>query len=244
MRKITIIGLLLTTFSLQSCLNIIEKLRINRDGSGTYSLVYDMSSMMNGMMREMVLESLQEEEDSPFANAKVDGKIELDTIIDIKDAPMTADLDGEMPAIMRKVKVRLNMSETQNLFTTTMTLDFDDIKEVKKFQEAMTDMGDSEEGGGLGGMTPMMGLFQLKGGTLQRGKAKMDADTMNDENAEMMKMMMSGATYKTIYEFPRKIKSFSIAGAEKMNKKTLSATYSLIDLMEGKVDMSGEIKFK
>lgn len=244
MRKLTFVVLLLTAFSLQSCLNIVEKLSLNRDGSGTYAITYDMSAMMTGMMREMMLESLQEDEDSPFANAKVDGKIELDTLLNLEDAPMTADVEGEMPAIMRKAKMRMNISETQNLFEATMTLDFDDIGDVEEFQAAMNKMGDSGDSGGFGGMTPMAGLFKLDGRTLMRGKSKAEPEAMDDENAEMMKMMMSGATYKTIYEFPRKVKSFDIDGAEKTNKKTLTATYSLIDVMEGKADMSGKIKFK
>ncbi|HKK75235.1 MAG TPA: hypothetical protein VJ953_09195 [Saprospiraceae bacterium] len=244
MRKLTFVVLLLTAFSLQSCLNIVEKLSLNRDGSGTYAITYDMSAMMTGMMREMMLESLQEDEDSPFANAKVDGKIELDTLLNLEDAPMTADVEGEMPPIMRKAKMRMNISETQNLFEATMTLDFDDIGDVEEFQAAMAKMGDDGDSGGFGGMAPMTGLFKLDGRTLMRGESKAEPEAMDDENAEMMKMMMSEATYKTIYEFPRKVKSFDIDGAEKTNKKTLTATYSLIDVMEGKVDMSGKIKFK
>lgn len=246
MRKITFIVLLLAAFSLQSCLNIVEKLSLNRNGSGIYSITYDMSSMMSGMMREMMLESLQEDEDSPFANAKVDGKIELDTLIDIKDAPMTAGVEGEMPAIMQKVKVRLQMSEIQNVFNTTMTLDFEDISDVKKFQDAMAEMSGNGNGGGLGSMTPVSGLFRLKGRTLLREKAVIDATAseVEDENAEMMKMMMADATYKTVYEFPRKVKSFAITGAEKVDKKTLSATYSLLDVIEGQVDLSGTVNFK
>jgi hypothetical protein len=246
MKKLTFLVLIVAAFSLQSCLNIVEKLSLNRNGSGTYAITYDMSAMMSGMMREMMLESLQEDEDSPFANAKVDGKIELDTLLDLKDAPMTADIEGDMPPIMRKAKMRLQMSETQSLFTTTMTFDFDDIKEVKEFQKAMVELGESGESGGLGGMTPMPGLFSINGGTLVRSNSDDNAlaDSMDDENAEMMKMMMSGATYKTIYEFPRKVKSFDIDGAEKVDKKTLTATYSLLEVMDGKVDMSGKIKFK
>lgn len=245
MRKISFLVLILATFSLQSCLNVVEKLSLNRNGTGVYSITYDMSSMMSGMMREMILESLQEEgEDNPFANAKVDGKIELDTLIDMKDAPMSADFEGELPAIMRKVKMEMKMSETQSLFTTTMVLSFDKVSEINDFYNAMSEMGD-EGGAGLTGMLPMNGLFKLSGKTLIRKKMSVgDAAAMDDENLEMMKMMMTDATYKTIYEFPKKVKGFTVADAEKVDKKTITATYSLLDIMEGKVDMSGKINFK
>lgn len=244
MRKITFLVLILASFSLQSCLNIIEKLTLNRNGSGTYELTYDMSSMMTGMMRDMILQNMEEEggEDNPFANAKVDGKIELDTLIDMKDAPMTDGIDvDDMPEIMRKVKMRLKMSETQSLFTTTLTLAFNNVSEINEFYDAMSEMGDN--GGGMTGLMPLNGLFKIDGNTLVRGKMTV-GEQADDENMEMMKMMMSGATYKTIYEFPKKVKGFTVANGEKTDKKTITATYDLLDIMEGKVDMAGKISFK
>lgn len=242
MKQTRIVLLLLGVFSLQSCLNIVEKLSLNRNGSGTYSITYDMSSMMSGMMRDMILESMEGEEDSPFANAKIDGKIELDTLIDMSSGPLMMEAEGELPAVMQKVKLRLRMSEALSLFTTTMTLDFTDISEVAEFQAAMSEMGES--GGGLGGISPVTGLLTISRGTLMRAKSNLAPEDMDSENIEMAKMMMSGATYKVVYEFPRKVKSFDMQGARLVDKKTLEANYSMLDIMEGKVDMSGKIKFK
>ena len=63
MRKVSLLLIVISAFSLQSCLNVVEILRLNKNGSGNYQLEFDMSGLFNNpMMKEMFLQSMQEQE--------------------------------------------------------------------------------------------------------------------------------------------------------------------------------------
>lgn len=244
MRKLNFLILVLAVFSLQSCFDVVEKMNIKKNGTGTYALSYDFSSLLsNPMMKEMLKESLQSE-DGPFADMMVNGSIEMDTLINLKDSPLATEMDGDMPEVMKKAKMAMNLSETQGVFKMVLSLDFDKVAEIADFYQALQEAGDDQQG--FGAMMPANGLFQLKGKTLTR--EPMDLSTANEamgdeESMGMMKMMMSGATYTTIYEFPKKVKSTSIPDAE-VGKKTVKVTRDFLDIMEGKGNLAGKIKFK
>jgi hypothetical protein len=247
MRKRNVLILLLAVFSLQSCFDVIEKMTVNKNGTGIYELTYDLSSIMaNGMMKEMLKESLSGEgEDNPFAGSMVNGSIEMDTLIALKDSPLASELKGEMPDVLEKVKMHMKMSESQGVFKTIMTLNFDQVSEIADFYTALQKT--SEDGGqGLSGIMPMKGLFELNGKTLVRKPMDMAAikkDMGDEDSMAMMRMMMADATYTTIYEFPKKVKSTNIKNAE-VGKKTVKVSIDFLEIMDGNADMSGKIKFK
>ena len=59
MRKLTMLLLGLSLMSLTSCIDMLEELYLNKDGSGTYNITFDMSGlfsdpMMKGMLEEMI----------------------------------------------------------------------------------------------------------------------------------------------------------------------------------------------
>ncbi|GAB5550745.1 MAG: hypothetical protein Sapg2KO_03360 [Saprospiraceae bacterium] len=244
MRKLNLLILLLAVFSLQSCFDVVEKMNVKKDGSGTYALSYDFSSILsNPMMKEMVKESLQSE-DGPFADMMVDGSIEMDTLINLKDSPLATEMDGDMPEVMKKAKMAMNLSETQGVFKMVLSLDFDKVADIADFYKALQDAGDDQQG--FSAIMPSNGLFELQGKTLTRRPVDLSKanDAMgDDESMGMMKMMMSGATYTTLYEFPKKVKSTTIPDAE-VGKKTVKVTRDFISLMEGKGNLAGKIKFK
>lgn len=247
MRKLNILVLLLAVFSLQSCFDVIEKMTVNKNGSGIYELTYDLSSIMsNGMMKEMLKESLNGEgEDNPFAGSMVNGSIEMDTLISIKDSPLASEMGADMPAVLDKVKMKMNMSESQGVFKTVMTLNFDQVSEIADFYKALEKT--SENGGqGFGGIMPMKGLFELNGKTLVRKPMDMNPikkDMGDEDSMAMMRMMMAGATYTSIYEFPKKVKSTNIKDAE-VGKKTVTVSRDFLEILDGKASMDGKIKFK
>ena len=63
-----------------------------------------------------------------------------------------------------------------------------------------------------------------------------------EEGMEMMKMMMGGAKYTSIYHLPKKPKKIDFPGA-KVDGKTVTLSHSYLDLIEGKVKMGGSIKY-
>lgn len=244
MRKLNLLILLLAVFSLQSCFDVVEKMSVNKNGSGKYELTYDLGSMMsNGMMKEMLKESLQSEE-GPFANMMVGGSVEMDTVINLKDSPLAAEMDGEMPKVLEKAQMAMQLSETQGTFKMILSLDFDKVAEIAEFYKALQETGDEQQG--FGAMMPSNGLFQLQGKTLTR--QPMDLSAVNqsmgdDESMGMMKMMMAGASYTTVYEFPKKVKSTTIPDAE-VGKKSVTVTRNFLDILDGKGNLAGKIKFK
>lgn len=244
MRKFNLLVLLLALFSLQSCFDVVENMKVNKNGSGTYELTYDLSSVMaNGMMKEMLKESMQSEE-GPFANMMVDGAVEMDTVIQLKDSPLAEEMEGDVPEVMKKAKMAMNMSESQGVFKIVLSLDFDKVAEIADFYKLLQETGEDQQG--FGAMMPSNGLFQLNGKTLTRQAMDVSAASEamgDDESMAMMKMMMAGATYTTIYEFPKKVKSTTIPDAE-VGKKTVTVTRDFLKIMEGKGDLAGKIKFK
>ena len=244
MRKLNILILVLAVFSLQSCFDVVEKISINKNGSGAYQLSYDFSSMMsNGMMKEMMKQSM-ESEDGPLGDMMVNGSIEVDTVINFSDSPMAADMGADMPEVMKKAKMTMSMSEAQGVFKMVMSLDFDKVSDIAEFHKALQGAGDAQQG--FGSIMPATGLFELNKNTLIRKPIDMAAANQameGNEEMAMMKMMMTGATYKTIYEFPKKVKSTSIKEAE-VGKKTVTVTRDFLEILEGKGDLAGKIKFK
>lgn len=244
MKKLNILILVLAVFTLQSCFDVVEKVTMNKNGSGAYELSYDFSSMMgNGMMKDMLKQSMESEE-GPMGNMMVDGSIEVDTVISLQDSPMMEEIDSDMSEVMKKAKMAMRMSEAQGVFKMVMSLDFDQVSEIAEFHKALQSSGDGQQG--LGTIMPATGLFELNGKTLTRkaidlssAKAMMEGN----EEMEMMKMMMTGATYTTVYEFPKKVKSTSMKDAE-VGKKTVTVTRDFLNILEGKGNLAGKIKFK
>ena len=245
MRKISLLLILISAISLQSCLDVVEILTLKKNGSGTYQLEFDMSGLVNNpMMKEMFMQSLEKEE--AFADAFKNGGIELDTLIDMKDGPMAANTNKEMPAIMKKVKMRMQMSDSQGIFKSTMSLNFDDTDEIAEFYKALEESGGEGAGPGLNGMVPSNGLFEFKKRTITRknvqNKALAEADGEAGEMMEMMKMMMGSAKFTSIYNLPKKPKKVDFANA-KVDGKTVTVTHSYLDIMDGKANLGGSIKY-
>ena len=85
MRKVTFLVLILSVFTFQSCLDVLEEISLNKDGSGTYQLTFDMAGILsNGMMKEMLKESMENEDGGGLFG----GGMEVDTLIAFKDSPM------------------------------------------------------------------------------------------------------------------------------------------------------------
>ena len=71
------------------------------------------------------------------------------------------------------------------------------------------------------------------------------AEMLEEDGGEMVKMMLSGAEYITIYNLPGEVKKVSHDDAKVSNDgKTVTISADLLDQMEGKADLSTTIKFK
>ena len=102
------------------------------------------------------------------------------------------------------------------------------------------DQGNGMMGGGLSGMMPGGALFELGKKSLKRLPTPKPDELMDGEEMDMAKMFLSTAEYKTIYHFPGRVKKTTIPGAQ-IDGNTVTVVTSLVEVMEGKADVAGEM---
>lgn len=233
-----------------SCISIIEELTLNKDGSGTYTYTIDMTALMESGALE---QARQMSEEMP------ENELEIDTAVgayDMMESQGTLE-DMDKPEFWKKVKMVSKISESKKIGEISFILDFEDMSEVDYFSANMSKLLENDE---TAGMLSSMGLAGSTGAnplsykkswfsnTITRNKQEGSSDMANmldEEGGEMVKMMLSGAEYTTIYNLPGKVKSVSNDDA-KISKdgKTVTIKADLLDQMEGEADLSTSIKFK
>lgn len=244
--------ILIAMFSMTSCLDIVEELSLKKNGTGKYVLTMDMSSLMKEGMKDM-LKGMAEQEGE--ADAFADMPSELDTILYFADAPDSVKTKFTHPEILKKIAFRTQISEANELMKMTFSIDFDQIKEVDYFLADLDKIQGDDTGGmpglgGGGGLFPSAegteGLFKLikrKRKLTRFSPPKAEDLEMESEELQMMKMFFSEASYTTIYNLPGKVKKTSIPNATVDGKK-LTLITPLMDILEGKADLGGDICFK
>lgn len=252
---------LLIMVSASGCFNIIEKLQLNKDGSGEWELTIDMSGMMSfmSMMAEEGYDSEGQSENE---------------VIKLRDLPDSLMAKLEYPEISKNGSVSFTADTEKEIMEMGWKLSFNSVSDIPKFmadseiaQDAMEggsfleDMTaddeeeyddeyeeEEDEGGFFGGDTEPY-LF-WKSGELSRVPSEsmnfsymMGEEDGDDESMEMMKMFFSDATYTVEYTLPGKIMkvsdpSYTVKG------KVVSKDLDFLDMIEGKEDGSINIKYK
>ncbi|MFK7949434.1 MAG: hypothetical protein AB8G11_17715 [Saprospiraceae bacterium] len=250
MKKILTMVVVTISILATSCISIIEELTLNKDGSGTYAYTIDMTALMEsgalGQARQM-------------SDEMPEDALEIDTIMGaysmLKEQGSLDDMDK--PEFWKKVKLVSKISESKKVGEISFILDFDEMSEVDYFTKNLSKLLESDE---TAGMLSSMGLtgsmtsnpFSYKKGwfsrTVSRKKQENNGDMagmLEEEGGEMVKMMLSGAEYITIYNLPGKVKSVSNDEANiSKDGKTVTIKAGLLDQMEGEADLATSIKFK
>ncbi len=244
MRKVTILLLGFCLMSLTSCIDMLEELYLNKDGSGTYSITFDMSGLFSDpMMKGMMEELLQGEDGLSFDH---DLSQVMDTMIMFSDMSKEGLQKMEKPEFWKKVSMRIVMNEGEKAFRSEVKLNFTSLDDIDYFYKNLDKLGANEAGGGMGSMAsflPTRGLFKLNKRNLQRLPAPKVDSSLNGEEMDMAKMFFSAASYKTTYHLPGRVARTTIPGAV-VDGKTITITNSFLDIMEGKAKLDGEIKYK
>jgi hypothetical protein len=245
MRKLIMLFLGLSLFSLTSCIDMLEELHLNKDGSGTYNITFDMSGLFSDPMMKGMLEEMMQNQDG--LNLEGGLSQEMDTLIRFADLPASELQKLDRPEFWKQVSMRMVMSERQKAFKTELKLDFSSLDDIDYFYKNLDKIGQNNGGGAMGGgMTeflPSGGLFKLSKRNLQRLPAPKPSNSMNEEEMSMAKMFFSAATYKTVYHLPGRVAKTNIPGAE-VTGNTVTINNSFLDIMEGRTKLEGEIKFK
>lgn len=169
-------------FTSTSCIDIVEEMFLNKDGSGKYMMRMDMSGMismikMMSSMEDFGEESGEESEEGEASEENVfdnllTSKEAVDSTMYLKDAaPELLAQFKDNPGFAKKVNIRMNADSDEGVFHIDFNLDFDNMDDIdyffKNFDKIAAMMGDDEEGGEmdmLGGMgggadSPLSGIM-------------------------------------------------------------------------------------
>ena len=236
---------LLATFLFTGCIDIVEELYLNADGSGTYTITTDMSAFMSQEMKDLMDAG---EEEGNGEEQEEEPPIEIDSVLMLKDMNPDAFAALERPEVFKKASMHLIMSDSKEKMILSYQLDFDNIDDINYFRQNLSAFSDDGEmGAASGGMLPSVDatLFSMKGKkTLIRHAAENSGqEELSEEDLSMMEMMFSDGTYKTIYHFPGKVKSTTIPDAQ-IEGNTLTVETPVLDVMKGEAKLDGSVKFK
>ena len=237
MTKNIFLLLVASSFLLTSCIETLEEIYLNKDGSGKYNVTFDMSEFFsNPMMKSLIEEAAKEEgEEGGFDLG------ETDTLIHLGES-------GMAEGVMKNAIMRMTMSDSLGKFMINMSFPFENVGQIDEFFQQLSEQGAGPDAGMMGGMSNMLtpgGKFVFKKKRLTRLKAdKSGADDLfAGEDGEFVKMFFSGGSHTTVYHLPGKVKKTTIEGAE-VDGNTVTVERPLMDLMEGKAGLEGEIRFK
>lgn len=241
MNKFSFLIVFALSFFLTGCLDVMEEIHLNRDGSGKYAVTIDMSKLFSDdFMKEMIKSSLQEEGGLNIGDG---GFPEMDTVIYFKNLP--EEQKGDRPEFWDKVRSNIVMSDEKGQFQTVILLDFDSPEDIAYLFANLDAIG---EGGGqlasptVGGVLPTGVMYSVAKNVLTRKSGKAESETEGEE-MEMMKMFLGEATYKTVYHLPGKVVKANIPGA-KVDNNTVTVEADLLDIWEGNATLDGAIKYK
>jgi hypothetical protein len=213
-------------FVSSSCLEVTTETTIEKDGSGDQIITMDMSKMI-AQMGAMMFEG---EEPTPelfkekMGAEMLEGRDSMRQAVDAIDGLSNFDmkLDG---------------------YSLVMSMSFDDVEDLKKFDNKQTQMG-----------SPGNNLNLVQNGkksTLSWTSSMDDVkeamgEEYNEEMLGMMRGMFEGMNVTSIYHFPGKVKKVSNKDIMKVSKdkKTVIYQVPMLDFLDGKLPENNSITFK
>jgi hypothetical protein len=222
-----------------SCIDIIEDMILNKDGSGKYSITIDMGSLMN----DPLLKSMMEGEDSKKME-------DMDSTVYFKDLPDSLIKDN--PDLWKRVTMRIFSNAKEEAFFLKVNFDFKNVEEIAYLSANLNKVMDASKANPLasdqasaGGSSGLLddGLgYMLKGKELIR-KTKEKATEETSEDIEMLKTFMGDATYKLNFEMPGRVTKVTIPNA-KVDGKKVTVVTPFLEILEKNTRMDGIVKYK
>ncbi|MEM7101820.1 MAG: hypothetical protein AAF502_01740 [Bacteroidota bacterium] len=250
MKRLAVIFLAAFSITFTGCIDIIEEVFLKNDGTGKFTLTMDMSGLMqNEFMKSLIEEEMDKNTEGDASN----GIQDMDSTFYFSDAPDSIRAKfADNPEFLEKVAMRTKVSEADGEFKIAFDLDFEKLSDIDYFFQNLAKLQEGTDGpGDMEGLFPSVGqgqkLYALAGKKFKRmdTSSGMSEMGMNEEDLSMMKMMFSGANYKTIYHLPGKVKKTSNPASEiSDDKKTVTTTIPMLDYLEGKANAANEVKFK
>ena len=243
-----VLGLMVMVSS-TSCIEILERISLKKDGSGEYLVRMDMSQMMSMIM------AFSNISDSTETEVSASEDYNMDSVIRFADMPDSIKRQWKYPEVTKNGTVWLTMNEDLQHMEFTIGLPFNSLSEVNKFSMDMSTglsafdtplgSGDAESNDLFLGAAEDQ--FAFKPGQLTRKASKNEAGTedLDEEEMEMMKMMMGTASYKVEYVLPGKVKKVSgLNYSISEDGSTVTRSFDFIEILDGKADMGVEVSYK
>ncbi len=223
MRNLIIIPILLLTFCMTSCFDVIEEVTVNDDFSGNYGVTVNMSKSKSQLDKLMLKDSIQGEK-----------------------IPNKADINKEIDNVTAKLK---NNSAFSNVvvkkdfdnYIFSVKFDFTHVNEVEKgIREIMKSFNAGEK--------LLNGVHLYASGTSPKElKRVVDPSLIDDANKQLntwARSEIEDANLVSIYRLSSEIKSYSNKLCKlSTSKKSLFLKVKLLDVINGVSSIENEIKF-
>ena len=246
---------------LSSCLDTEEKIVLNDDNSGTYSMTLDM-----GRMLTMAASMGGDKADPEKVKEKKDTTLYLKGMVNSAD-----NLTPEEKVIFQNAVISVKMDEAQNEMMIVMSSPFSNaagLIEIKKnfgtvadklkaFEKATGEQAKGEEGGDEMKMdaksaNPVEDQFTFKAGpglianTINNIQAFKDKVATDSTLAMMSQMtaMMGDFNYRTIIILPKAVKKYDGPGSTiSTDKRTIQFATTLTEMMEHPEKVSYKVEY-
>lgn len=209
-----------------SCLEVTTETTIEKDGSGDQIITMDMTNMID-QMGAMMFEG---EEPTPELFKEKMG------------AEMLEDRDSMRMAV-NAIDGLSNFDMKLDGYSLIMSLSFDDVEDLKKFDGAKGQMG--SPGNNLE-LTQKGKKSTLSWTTSMDDVKESLGEEYNEEMLGMMRGMFEDMNVTSIYHFPGKVKKVSNKDIMKISKdkKTVIYEVPMLDFLDGKLPENNSIIFK
>ena len=244
--RILLIILVSSAMLCTGCLNITEKLKLNKDGSGTYSMEIDMSEMLSGGLLEMLGEGAEAELGD--LGALLSDTVNIDSVSYFSEKPDSIQDLWMYPEITKRAKEYIMVNGAQKVMRYTFELPFKKLSDIADFMSDLQASGNTDALGGMGSPGMSTSLYSWQGKELKRTyntdmQGMMEEAGLGEDEMVFVELFFGTARYRTEFTFPGKVKKSTLQDAE-ISGKMLVTDYPLTDIINGDVDLDGTVKFK
>jgi len=262
MKRNIVILLLAQILLLSSCLDVEEKIVINKDQSGIYTLTMDMSRLMK-LTKEMGGKSdstgkIPEKKDS---TAYFKPYIDTSSVLTEKEKAMLRDgsFHIKMDEAQSEMRIMINLPfkkvqdlpELRNTYMKALdkTAIMNKMVDKKEGDESIPKDMPSDVGSGINPAQNSYTFFATPGKISNKltDQKLFDKEVANDSTLQSMKgmvTMMGEMIYKTIVVLPKAVKSYKGNGsAVSADKKTISFKTTLTELLKNPQSLEFELNY-
>lgn len=255
LKNVSLIAIIIIVGILTSC-TFTEKIYVNEDGSGSYSLDMDLGQIMQ--YTKNLSKSLGEDEKTVDEIAAQLPK-KMDTIINftemVENDKEYNTLSADQKEFIQSLKgstMHLRLDEKKDEMLMSFLVDFKKISDLKDMQNKVSNaakLTNKDQTGMLGSLpNTNQTVYEYSNNTFSRSVIKLKQTKAQQEEIEksmqQMAMFLAGSEYRMEYHFPKAIKSTTAQNASfSEDRKTLFISHPFSSILENESLIDFEVKF-